>query len=79
MDYSTTTGNPIPEQIGVDVEYQAIETQAIWTDLSLSQFQTPAIQRKDTKDKIAKKQASDYILSGQLNTTEPMSAIRPNK
>lgn len=62
--YATTTGNPIPDTLGIDVEYQDTETRAIWTDLSLSDF-TQTTTRKDTKNTVTKLQAPDTILSGE--------------
>lgn len=63
--YATTTGNPIPATLEIDVEYQDNETRAVWTNLTLASFQNPVFQRKDVKNTIAKNQATDYILSGE--------------
>ena len=64
--YATTTGNPIPSQLEIDVEYQATTTRDIWTDLSVSSLiDTKGLKRKDLKGKQTKQQATDLILSGQ--------------
>lgn len=65
QDYATTTGNPIPAELGIDVEYQDTVVRPVWTDLPLSPFQNPVIARKDVGNTEAKKQATDYILSGE--------------